>query len=140
MNTPRKGPNPGTRAYLALVMLHKVGGQADTADFMKAASWVDSARHFERVVVQPLEHFRLMFRRGGMLVLTDSGLAFLGAAGAVPMPEAPVTPSAGAYVMRPLSARNMPRMAVIRPGALDYREIPSRMGDLFIPHGAKAAA
>jgi hypothetical protein len=140
MTAPRKGPNAGSRAYLALVELQKAGGKVDAADFMKAAGWVESAGHFERMIVKPLEHFRLVFRRGSMLVLTDSGLAFLGAAGAVPMPEAVVTPPASAYGMRPLSARNMPRMAVIRPGSLDYREIPSRMGDLYIPHGAKAAA
>jgi hypothetical protein len=140
MSAPRKGPNAGSRAYLALVELHKAGGQVEAADFMKAAGWTASPGRFDQMVVKPLERFRLVFRRGTLLVLSDGGLAFLGAAGAVPMPEPVVTPAAGTYVMRPLAARNMPRLPVMRPGALDYREIPSRMGDLCIPHGEKAAA
>lgn len=140
MSAPRKGPNAGSRAYLALVGLHKAGGQVNAADFMKAADWAASPAHFDRMVVKPLEHFRLMFRRGDLLVLSDSGLAFLGAAGVVPMPEQVTAPAPCAYQMRPLAVRNMPRLAVMRPGALDYREIPSRIGDLCIPHGEKAAA
>jgi len=140
MSAPRKGPNAGSRAYLALVELHKAGGQINVPDFMTAAGWAESEGQFDRIVIKPLAHFRLAFRRGNLLVLTDSGLAFLGAAGAVPMSEPVVAPPASAYVMRPLSTRNMPRPSVMRPGALDYREIPSRMGDLCIPHGEKAAA
>lgn len=45
-----------------------------------------------------------------------------------------------APVMRPLSERNRARVAVLREGALDYRAIPSRMGDVLVPHGAKVPA
>jgi hypothetical protein len=134
MTAPRKGPNAGSRAYLALMELHKAGGQVEAADFMKAADWAASPGHFDRMVVKPLERFRLVFRRGTLLVLSDGGLAFLGAAGAVPMPEQVVTPGAGTYEMRPLAARNMPRMAVMRPGALDYRDIPSRCSNISVAY------
>lgn len=42
--------------------------------------------------------------------------------------------------LRPLSERNRARVAVLREGALDYRAIPSRMGDVLVPHGAKVPA
>ena len=45
-----------------------------------------------------------------------------------------------AAVMRPLSERNRPRIRVMREGALDYQAIPSLMGDLLVPHKAKADA
>lgn len=45
-----------------------------------------------------------------------------------------------AAVMRPLSEGNRPRVRVMREGALDYQSIPSRMGDLLLPHKAKADA
>jgi hypothetical protein len=45
-----------------------------------------------------------------------------------------------AAVMRPLSERSRARVAVMREGALDYRHIPSRMGDVLVPHGTKAVA
>lgn len=45
-----------------------------------------------------------------------------------------------APAMRPLSERNRARVAVLREGALDYRGIPSRMGDVLVPHGAKVPA
>lgn len=45
-----------------------------------------------------------------------------------------------AAVMRPLSEHNHPRVRVMREGALDYQAIPSRMGDLLVPHKVKAAA
>jgi len=53
------------------------------------------------------------------------------------MVEAVVGP---APAMRPLSERNRARVTVMREGALDYRAIPSRMGDVLVPHGAKVAA
>ena len=41
---------------------------------------------------------------------------------------------------RPLSERNRARVRVLREGALDYQDIPSRIGDQSIPHKAKAGA
>jgi hypothetical protein len=45
-----------------------------------------------------------------------------------------------AAVMLPLAERNRPRVRVMREGALDYQTIPSRMGDVLVPHKVKAAA
>jgi hypothetical protein len=43
-------------------------------------------------------------------------------------------PSIGpAPVMRPLSPRNRTQGRVTRPGALDYRDIPSLHGDVRVP-------
>jgi hypothetical protein len=41
---------------------------------------------------------------------------------------------------RPLSERNRARVSVLREGALDYQNIPSRIGDQLVPHKAKADA
>ena len=133
MSAPRKGPSAGSRAYLALVALHKAGGQADVDDFMKAASWVESAGQFERQVVKPLAHWRLVAVRGSMLVLTDSGLAFLGATGAVAVPELVITPATYVPPMRTLSACYRSPVRIVRDGAFDYRDIPSRHGDERVP-------
>lgn len=125
MNAPRKGPKVGSRAYLALVQLHKHGGQVDIADWMTTVSWVDSAGHFARVIVNPLIQFRLVFRRGEQLAFTERGLAFLGAAGDVAVPAPVITPAPYVAPKRPLSARHRPTVRVLREGAFDYRDIPS---------------
>jgi hypothetical protein len=140
MTAPRKGPRTDSRAYLALVQLHKDGGQAEPVAWMQAVSWTDGLGHFKRVVVNPLLQFRLVIERGAKIALTDHGLTFLGAAGAAPAPERVITPATYVPPQRGLSARHMPRLAVMRPGALDYRDIPSRMGDLLIPHATTTAA
>lgn len=41
---------------------------------------------------------------------------------------------------RPLSERNRARVSVLREGALDYQDIPSRIGDQWVPHKAKVGA
>jgi hypothetical protein len=133
MTAPRKGPKAGSRAYLALVQLHKDGGQADTMKWMQAAGWAESAGHFGRVVVKPLLQFRLVISRGTVLALTDSGLTFLGATGAVPMPEPVITPPAYVAPIRALSIRHRPAVRVIRAGAFEYRDIPSLQADKRTP-------
>lgn len=59
-------------------------------------------------------------------------------------PEAQVEQgiATGRYVapVRPLAECHRARLPVLREGALDYRDIPSRMGDVLVPHGAKVAA
>lgn len=143
MNAARKGPRTDSQGYRALEKLHKLGGQADSAALMCAAGWTGSVSLFDLEIVGSLLRYQVVTKRGTQLVLATSGYAFLGVAPVAPVAgeQTPDTPM-GRYVppMRGLSSKYMPRLAVIRPGALDYRAIPSLFGDQRIPHGAKAAA
>ena len=140
MTKPIKAPRTDSHAYSALVQLQRdFGGSADTEAWMKAFDYTSMAE-FDRLVVMPLLRFRLIRRTGAGVVLADRGLTFLADAGVVQLPELVITPATYVPPMRPLSPRNMPRLAVMRPGALDYLDIPSRFGDERIPHGVKAAA
>lgn len=138
MMAPRHGPRTDSRAYFALQQLHNYGGTVIVQEWIVAVGWQATMGVFDRQVIGPLLQHGLIVKRGVDLVITGRGKAYIGAAD--PVPEPVITP--GTYVppMRALAAKYMPRLAVIRPGALDYRDIPSRMGDLLIPHGAKAAA
>jgi hypothetical protein len=140
MTAPRKGPRAGSRAHFGLKQLHNYGGRALIRDWLIAVGWDATVGEFERLVAGPLQRYALVVKSGVDFVVTANGRDFLGVEPEAPATELAITP--GTYVppMRPLSAVNMPGMRVMRPGALDYKAIPSRMGDQLIPHGAKAAA
>jgi hypothetical protein len=140
MIAPRKGPRAGSRARRALAQLQEQGGQASAVDWMKSVRWDGTMSEFNREVVAPLARFGLLLQRGPLLTLTDPALVFLGLADPVPESKPVLTPATYVPPMQPLSSKHMARVAVMRPGALDYQKIPSRMGDLLIPHGAKAVA
>jgi hypothetical protein len=142
MTAPRKGPRVDSQGYRALEQLHKLGGEAHITTWMKAAGWTGSIAVFDREIVGALLRFQVVTRPGAQLVLTDSGREHLGVGAAAPAPAPTQDIPLTRYVapMRPLSAKHRPGVRPMRPGALDYRDIPSRMGDKLIPHGAKAAA
>jgi hypothetical protein len=133
------GPRRGSFAYRALKCLHAMG-------FAGAATWKDesafkqSAREFDCEVVQQLLVWRLVEAKGDLYQVTAAGRSYLGFVDVASAESTSMTP--GPYVppRLPLQPQNRPALRVMRPGALDYRAIPSRMGDQIIPHGAKAVA
>ena len=116
-----KGPTKGSGAYLALQHLQKLAGLATADNLMVQLTWSDTPARFQRLIVGPLERMRLVMRRGDQVSLTARGATFLD-------PTAlPPAPAACSYVapQRVLSPRNRPSVRCIRPGAFDYRDIPS---------------
>jgi hypothetical protein len=87
------------------------------------------------IIVQSLISNGMVFQRRQLFILSDDGLAWLGVAvDFVPRAEPLKVPARYVPPMRPLSRRNMPRLDLVREGSLDFRDIPSRMGDTLIPH------
>lgn len=128
--------------HVALRILHSLDGQASLSKW-HAAVMRDRAIKSEQwdVIVQSLISAGMIFQRREMFIVSDDGLASLGVAvDVVPRAEPLQVPARYVPPERPLSAKNMPHMRSTRDGALDYRDIPSRIGDQLIPHGAKAAA
>jgi hypothetical protein len=140
MTAPRKGPRADSRAHFGLKQLHSYGGRAIPRDWMVAVGWQATVGEFERQVVGPLLLHSLVVKSGIDYVVTGGGRDYLGILPDAPAPTLTLTP--GAYVppIRPLSSKYMPGMRITRPGALDYKAFPSRVGDQLIPHGEKAAA
>jgi len=137
MIAPIKGPTKGSGAYTALQHLQNVGGQATPADLMTQLVWSDTPGRFQRLIVGPLERQRLVLRRDDLVALTNRGVTFL-----TPSAEAaaPVPPGPYAAPFQPLRALHRPAALALRPGAADYRTIPSRIGEHVIAHGKKAVA
>lgn len=136
MTASIKGPNKGSGAYTAPQHLQNMGGQAGRADLMAQLVWGDTPGRFQRLIVGPLERMRLVLRRDNLVTLTSRGVTFL-----TPVDEAatPVPPGAYAAPFRPLRASHRPAAFALRPGAADYRSIPSRIGEQLVAHGEKAA-
>jgi hypothetical protein len=137
MTAIRKGPRVDSQGYRALEQLHKLGGIAHITTWMKAVNWPGSIAMFDREIVGSLLRFQVVTRPGAQLVLTDSGREHLGVSAAAstpaqePAPDTPVT----RYVapIQALSAKYRPGVRAMRPGAFDYRDIPSLQADQRIP-------
>jgi hypothetical protein len=128
----RNGPRAGSRAYLALQFLHQVG-PLDTKDWMNHASVSKSAVKFDHEVTGPLTRWKFVdVNECGVFCITQAGRDFLDEREPEPVRQEPVT---GRYVhpIQPLSARHRPQRPM-RPGAFDYREIPSRCASVSVPY------
>ena len=125
------GPRHGCRAHRALVVLCDCGAMI-AADWMTMSAFPQSPSEFDRDVVQQLLRWKLIGRHGDGYRILDAGLQFLGV---LIKDETPGVPVSGRYVppRRELSSRHRPVQPVIRPGAFDYRDIPSN-------HAGKAVA
>lgn len=131
----RKGPRVNSWAYLALRQLHQDGGETNLGDWMASIGWRLQQWRFRQDVVELLAGLGLIQNAGAVLKVTASGLEFLGEATVPPAREKPsIVPGKYVAPMRPLSLKNMPRPCVVRPGAFDYRDIPSRHGDTLVPY------
>ncbi|MDK6079675.1 hypothetical protein [Massilia varians] len=95
---------------------------------------------FDAGIIGSLVREGLVVKSGENVQLTPSGRKLVQPASAPAAEEAVLVP--GRYVppMRPLSSKNRARLVSMRPGALAYRDIPSRMADALVDHAEKAAA
>ena len=137
---PIKGPRAGSRAHSVLIYLQAAKGEATQAFLARVVAWLGSPRSFDEEVIGPLVREDFVSKRGGSVVLSKRGSLLMNP----PAPQEPeeVDVVKGRYVapQRPLSTQNRPRLVTMRPGALDYRDIPSRMSGQLLQHGQKAAA
>lgn len=125
-----RGPRRGSRSYRALAALFE--GPMIQATWMEMSGFDQSRAEFQRDVVQMLLRWQLVAKHGEHYLLLDAGLQYLGVSRQVQDPGAPAP---GRYVppMQPLSARHRHAPCVVRPGAFDYRDIPSRCADIHVP-------
>lgn len=122
-----KPPVPGSGSHLALVHLEKMGGTATIESLMLQLLWTETQGQFQRLVIGPLDRRGRVLRRDEQLSLTPVGAKILNPVADVSALAAPaVTFVAPA---RPLSSMHRPRLAILRPGALDYCGIPSRLAN-----------
>ena len=119
----RSGPRAGSVAHRALLSLHSIGKMA-IPTWMGQVEYGKSTKIFQREVVERLLGWGLIEASGLLYCVTPAGREHLGC-GDVPVVIGVITP--GAYVppRRDLSPHNRPALRVMRPGAFDYRDIPS---------------
>lgn len=132
------GPRAGTRPDLAFRKLVQLGGRAGLHGWMNAIAWTRPITAFEREIINSLMRCHVVRREAGDYVVTRKGWDFCGRSNQAK--EAPAGQVAGPrYVpsKAPLSARHMARAGLVREGALDYAQIPSRYGSQRVAHKAK---
>ncbi|MYM37246.1 hypothetical protein GTP38_23245 [Duganella sp. FT94W] len=121
---PRRGSSP----YLALNALNNMGGEATVQAIMKVRNWQGREKPFQDEVISRLTRCLLVDVLGDMCVITNAGRKYLG----VKVEEA------GGFVGEPAGPRYMPAKTELnrskhfpprplRPGADEYRSIPSVM-------------
>lgn len=122
---PRRGSSP----HICLSALNNIGGTASMQALMKVRNWNGPAARFRLDVVDRLALAGLIAIVGEQCAVTPAGRAYLGIKQV--QIDGPAAVAAGPrYVaqMRPLNiARHYP-VGMIRPGSLDYRDIPSKIG------------
>ena len=131
-------PRAGTRPDIAVRKLLQLGGRADLNGWMRAIGWSGTITSFERDIVNSLTRCNVVRIEAGQYVVTQRGREYAGPSAAA------ATSTAGQvagprYVpsKEPLSARHMARAGLVREGALDYAQIPSRYGSQRVAHKAK---
>jgi hypothetical protein len=119
------GPRYGSRAYQALFTLHECGEQTE-ADWMSLTDPKQTRSVFMRDVAQQLLAWGLVAQHGNVYRIREAGLKYLGVF--IQEEEAVQrAPAPGRYAppRRDLSAQHRPALRVTRPGAFDYRDVPS---------------
>lgn len=140
MTIASRQPKRDTSVAKALAALHQLGGAAPLMVWANACTWRAATCKFTDDIVGSLLSTRTVYLDNDVYKITWAGLAYLGVA---PDPEpAPPAPVAGPrYVapIRALTCKNNWR-DVARDGALDYRDIPSRIGDELVEYGGRSSA
>lgn len=124
---------PDSAGFKVLVRLYHLGGRASVPDLMETL-WTEfrSAPRFEQIVTRPLVERGLVRKvirqKVERLAITNEGsLMVRQYQASLPVQR---TPAATAGM---LDANKHLRWGNTRPGALDYREIPSLMGGERVP-------
>ena len=131
-------PRAGTRPDIAVRKLLQLGGRADLKDWMRAIGWSGTITSFERDIVNSLTRCHVVRIEAGQYAVTQRGRDY--AAPAVGVATSTAGQVAGprhAPSKAPLSARHMTRAGLVREGALEYAQIPSRFGSQRVAHKAK---
>lgn len=137
----RHGPRRGSAAFIALEQMIARGGKSTYAQIAPAlAVNFRSITRFEQLVIEPLM-LNLMMRRlpNGEFEITDTGRAHVATDG-TSKPKKPtdgIVPPAERPEFRPLQSGRFVSSPDTRPGALDYRQYPSLMGDERVPYRDK---
>jgi len=137
----RELPRRESASHLALRALQNIGGVAAVSEIMRVRDWRGTQIGFCRDVIDRLERCGLINVVGAMCTVSDAGRQYMG----IPVASVPVAgvPVASRYVapMRELDVRRLRSAGPIRTGALDYQNIPSRMGAEVVSYkGALGAA
>lgn len=134
-----KGPRIGSLAHHVLLELLKHGGACNESVLFRTLGGGRARKDFDENVIGSLVRQGLAATNGEGIGLTPRGRLFIDPPSQDT--DAPVPVVLGRYVapIRPLSIANRPKPPM-RPGALDYRDIPSRMADALVDHVVKAAA
>ncbi len=138
----KHGPRRGSSAFIALEQMIARGGKATYAQIAPAlAVNFRSITRFDQLVIETLT-LNSMARRlpGGEFEITDIGRAYVTAGDAVKptaKPENGIVPPAVRPEFRPLQPGRFVSSPDTRPGALDYRQYPSLMGDERVPYRGK---
>lgn len=131
-------PRVGTRPDIAVRKLLQLGGRADLNDWMRAIGWSGTITSFERDIVNSLTRCHLVRIEAGQYAITQRGRDYAGpVAGAVTSTAGQVAGPRHVPSKAPLSARHSARAGLVREGALDYAQIPSRYGSQRVAHKAK---
>lgn len=123
---------PDSAGFKVLIKLYHLGGRASVAQLMEAL-WTEfrSAPRFEQIVTRPLFErglVKVTHKGGERLIITNEGsLMVRQYQASIPVHRAQ-SMSSGA-----LDAKKWMRWGEGRPGALDYREMPSLMGGERVP-------
>lgn len=134
-------PIAGTRPDLAVRKLLQLGGRAGLNDWMRAMDWNGTISSFERGIINSLTRSHVVRIDAGQYVVTQRGLDYAGpVVGAATSTAGQVAGPRHAPSPAPLSARHMARAGLVRDGALDYADIPSRYGSERVAHKAKVLA
>lgn len=132
------GPRAGTRPDLAFRKLVQLDGRAGLQGWMNAMMWTRPITTFEREIINSLMRCHVVCREAGDYVVTQKGWDFVGRpTQAQVAPAGQVAGPRYAPSKAPLSARHMARAGLVREGALDYAQIPSRYGSQRVAHKAK---
>lgn len=131
-------PRAGTRPDIALRKLLQLGGRTDLTTWMHAIAWSGTITSFERDIVNSLTRCNVVRIEAGQYTVTQRGREY--ACPATITVTSTVGQVAGPRHVpskAPLSARHMARAGLVREGALDYAQIPSRYGSQRVAHKAK---
>ena len=131
-------PRAGTRPDIAVRKLLQLGGRADLNDWMRAIGWIGTITSFERDIVNSLTRCHVVRIEAGQYAITQRGRDYAGpVVGAVTSTAGQVAGPRHVSSKVPLSARHSARAGLVREGALDYAQIPSRYGSQRVAHKAK---
>lgn len=133
------GPGHHTRAYKGLAKLQANGGRLSANTWTRTMMWAGTFATFLSSVAEPLVSAGLVTHHHDAFIITLKGMAHLGICVDEVAPEAPAV-AGPAYIppRRTLCQQGLGRRPTTREGALDYRDIPSRVGDQYLPHVKKA--